>query len=289
MMLYDPIGPGLSGANSPAAAMRSRNPPVSPGREHPARRTNRSRRRKAAPTLQARPWPSRTARLSEHARAGNYLPRALPIAATNLHMLLLGNAALGRVRPLFRASKLREVALGDGLAETRLENFQVAGDLVRAPRLQVLAAQTPAHADGEVWAVAALLPRPQDEERRLRLVRPDTHLGDFHPRDARHRRALVDAPVGVDGVAVLPMQLAGPERLLERLVPLLARSQPADLDALVELHQRLRFAFAGAARAARLLLLGIDDGLEAAALQLPLQPRRIETLEQLLEARLLVG
>ena len=36
-------------------------------------------------------------RLSDHGLAGQCLPRALPIAAANLHMLLLDNAALGRV------------------------------------------------------------------------------------------------------------------------------------------------------------------------------------------------
>ena len=96
-VLYEPIGAGLRGANSPEAAMRSRKLPASPVREHPARTINRSRRRKAAPTLQARPWPSRTARLSDHVGAGKRLARALPAAAANLHMLLLGNAALGRV------------------------------------------------------------------------------------------------------------------------------------------------------------------------------------------------
>src|SRR6266849_2627347 len=86
----------------------------------------------------------------------------------------------GCSRPLV-LGKLREIPVDDGLAETLLEHFLLAVHLVGAAGLEVFPAQAPADAHGHIGAIAALLPRPQRDQRRDLLGSFLSHLrdGDF--------------------------------------------------------------------------------------------------------------
>src|SRR5262249_20261806 len=101
-----------------------------------------------------------------------------------------------------------EIAAKDVVAIGVLEGGLAAKDFVATPGLQVLAAQATADANRKKGAAAALLPRPQLEQRGdSLLVFP--HRGDRHLGPAGDRGTLVDSTFGVDDVAVLPVQLAG--------------------------------------------------------------------------------
>src|SRR5262249_42275126 len=104
--------------------------------------------------------------------------------------------------------KLVEIAAKDVVAIGVLEGGLAAKDFVATPGLQVLAAQATADANRKKGATAALLPRPQLEQRGdSSLVSP--HRGARHLGPARDRGTLVDSTFGVDDVAVFPVQLAG--------------------------------------------------------------------------------
>src|SRR5205814_8323548 len=116
----------------------------------------------------------------------------------------------------FRALReLREVALDDALAETRFEHVLLASHLVAAVRLEVFAPQAAADTHGQVRAVAALLPGPELEQRSDFFRRLRRDLRHLEARKSGDHGALVDTALGVDGVVVLPVQLAGPEYSLE--------------------------------------------------------------------------
>ena len=68
-------------------------------------------------------------------------------------------------------------------------------------------------------------------------------------------RALVHAPFGIDGVVVLPVQLAGSEQAFERPALVRRRRQLAALDRRVQLHQRLRLLLLAATGAGALAAL----------------------------------
>src|SRR5207248_5357230 len=186
----------------------------------------------------------------------------------------------GCVVRLYFCGELREVTAHDRLAEAQLELLFPAGDFIQAAGLEVLAPEAPADTHGQVGAVAALLPWAQRDARRdlLRSWRGDVR--DFEPGKPRHRGTFVDAPVRIDRVVVFPVQLAGAEQRLERLVLADALdSEPALFDALVELHEDLGLVLLTASGATRFALLRVDDRLEVHAGELPAQAGRLDAIE----------
>src|SRR4051812_19563391 len=185
--------------------------------------------------------------------------------------------------------ELRDVAVDDAFAETRFERLFLAGHLVAAARLQVLAAQAPTDADRQVRAVAALLPRAKLQERRDRLGSFRRDRGDLEAWQSRDRRTLVDAALGIDRVVVLPVQFAGAEQAVDDGPFVRGRRHVAPVDRLAQLHQRLRFLLLAAPRAgSRPALLGIDHGPELHAPQQLRDTNLFEARQQLLERRHLI-
>ena len=138
--------------------------------------------------------------------------------------------------------KFRHVALLDGFAEALFERFLFAVNEIQTASIEELTGEATADADGEIGAVSALLPRPELEQRRnpLRLT-----LGDVRHREVRHAGhagALEDLPFRVDGVAVLPVEIARAEQRLGLPVNPVLCSQPRWFAAADPLIQQIRAA-----------------------------------------------
>src|SRR5438067_12126854 len=171
-------------------------------------------------------------------------------------------ASRGRCVGRLFCEELREVPPRDGLAEAELETVLLAGHLVHAAGLQVFAAEAATDTHRQICAVATLLPWPKRDERRDFFGNVRSHRRDLESRQARYRGALVDAPLGIDRVVVLPVQLARAEHRLQGLAAEPLDPEAVSFDALVELDQHLWFLLVVAPRAGRVALLGIDDGFE---------------------------